>query len=105
MTLSSSAGSVATILYLSLAGLVGFAGHAQAQPAPRFKAVAFDYFVIFDANSIVPEIEKARTITGRFADFSAVTEDALVYAAEAMHLELKGDTRRRLLAMENQSCG
>jgi 2-haloacid dehalogenase len=38
-----------------------------------------------------------RTITGRFADFSLVTEDALVYAAEAMHLELKGDTRQRLL--------
>ena len=26
-----------------------------------------------------------RTITGRFADFSAATEDALVYAAEAMY--------------------
>jgi 2-haloacid dehalogenase len=38
-----------------------------------------------------------RTITGRFADFSSVTEDALVYAAEAMHLELTADTRQRLL--------
>ena len=107
MTLSSSATWMAIALGLSL---VGFAGHAQAEPAPRFKAVAFDYFVIFDANSVVPEVEKAfpgkgaefiriwrakqfeycylRSITGRFADFSAVTEDALVYAAEAMHLEL-----------------
>jgi 2-haloacid dehalogenase len=114
--LSLSAVWIAVALGLSL---VGPAGQAQAQPAPRFKAVAFDYFVIFDANSIVPEVEKAfpgksaefvriwrakqfeycylRTITGRFADFSAVTEDALVYAAEAMHLELAADTRRRLL--------
>ena len=116
MTLSSSATWMAIALGLSLLGL---GGHAHAQPAPRFKAVAFDYFVIFDANSIVPEVEMAfpgksaeftriwrakqfeycylRTITGRFADFSLVTEDALVYAAEAMHLELKGDTRQRLL--------
>jgi 2-haloacid dehalogenase len=92
---------------------------AKAQPTPRFKAVAFDYFVIFDANSIVPEVEKAfpgksaeftrlwrakqfeycylRTITGRYADFFAVTEDALVYAAEATQVELKADVRKRLL--------
>ena len=116
MTLSLSAAWIAIVLGLSLAGA---AGQAQAQPAPRFKAVAFDYFVIFDANSIVPEVERAfpgksaefvriwrgkqfeycylRTITGRFADFSAVTEDALAYAAEALHLELPADTRRRLL--------
>src|SRR5215471_213584 len=116
MKLLSSATWVAIALGLSL---VSFAGHAQAQPAPRFKAVAFDYFVIFDANSIVPEVEKAfpgkgaeftkvwrakqfeycflRTITGRFADFSAVTEDALVFAAETMHLDLTPETRQRLL--------
>ena len=116
MTLSSSATWMSIALGLSLFGL---AGHAQAQPAPRFKAVAFDYFVIFDANSVVPEVEKVfpgkgaefariwrtkqfeycylRTITGRFADFAAVTEDALVYAAEVMHLDLTSDTRQRLL--------
>lgn len=116
MTLSSSATWMSIALGLSLFGL---AGHAQAQPAPRFKAVAFDYFVIFDANSVVPEVETVfpgkgaefariwrtkqfeycylRTITGRFADFAAVTEDALVYAAEVMHLDLTSDTRQRLL--------
>jgi 2-haloacid dehalogenase len=56
VTLSLSAAWIAVALGLSLAGA---AGQAQAQPAPRFKAVAFDYFVIFDANSIVPEVEKA----------------------------------------------
>jgi 2-haloacid dehalogenase len=93
--------------------------HAQEPAAPRFKAVAFDYFVIFDANSITPEVEQAfpgkgteftkiwrskqfeycylRTITGRETDFFKVTEDALVYTAEAMKLELPPETRKRLL--------
>lgn len=115
-TLASSVKWLAVALWLSLAGL---AGHAAAQPSPRFKAVAFDYFVIFDANSVIAEVEKAfpgkgteftriwrakqfeycylRTITGRFADFFSVTEDALVYAAEAMHLELTPEVRQRLL--------
>jgi 2-haloacid dehalogenase len=116
MTLSSSGRWVAILLCLSL---VGLAGAARAQAAPRYKAVAFDYFVIFDANSIVPEVDKVfpgksaeftkiwrakqfeygylRSITGRFADFFAVTDDALVYAAQAMRLELTADARQRLL--------
>ena len=95
MTPSLSAAWIAVALSLLPAAPAG-----QAQPAPRFKAVAFDYFVIFDANSIVTEVEKTfpgksaefvriwrakqfeycylRTITGRFANFSAVTEEALV---------------------------
>ena len=64
MTLSSSATWMSIALGLSLFGL---GGHAQAQPAPRFKAVAFDYFVIFDANSVVPEVEKA--FPGKGAEF------------------------------------
>ena len=55
MALSLSATWLAIALGLSLAA----PAQAQAQQAPRFKAVAFDYFVIFDANSIVPEVEKA----------------------------------------------
>jgi len=116
MTLSSSVKGLAIALCLSL---VSIAGHAQGQSVPRFKAVAFDYFVIFDANSVIPEVEKAfpgkgveftkiwrakqfeycflRSITGRHADFFAVTEDALVYAAEAMRLELTPEVRQRLL--------
>jgi 2-haloacid dehalogenase len=92
---------------------------AQEPSAPRFKAVAFDYFVIFDANSVAPEVERAfpgkgaeftkmwrskqfeycylRTITGHETDFLKVTEDALVYTAEAMKLELTPETRKRLL--------
>jgi 2-haloacid dehalogenase len=94
-------------------------GHSQERSTPRFKAIAFDYFVIFDPNSVVPEVEKAfpgrgvefarawrakqfeysflRSITDRHADFFKVTEDALVYTAEAMNLDLPAETRKRLL--------
>jgi 2-haloacid dehalogenase len=41
---------------------------AQVTPAPRFKAVAFDYFVIFDANSVTPEVERA--FPGKGAEFT-----------------------------------
>lgn len=86
---------------------------------PRFKAVAFDYFVIFNPNSVIPEIEKAfpgkgtefvkmwrakqfeygflRSITNRHEDFFKVTEDALVYTAKAMNLDLPPETRKALL--------
>lgn len=95
------------------------AGAAQAQAAPRFKAVAFDYFVIFNPNSVVPAVEKEfpgkgiefttawrakqfeygflRSIAGKHEEFFKVTEDALVYAAEAMKLPLPPDARQRLL--------
>src|SRR3954467_1361472 len=92
---------------------------AQESPPPRFKAVAFDYFVIFNANSVVPAVERAfpgngaeftrvwrakqfeygflRSITDRHADFFKVTEDALVYTAGAMKLDLTPETRKRLV--------
>ncbi|BGE83676.1 hypothetical protein Ms3S1_01120 [Methylosinus sp. 3S-1] len=92
---------------------------AQQQPTPRFKAVAFDFFVIFDPDSVIPRVEETfpgkgaeftklwrtkqfeycflRTITGRFADFFEVTEEALVYAAATMKLELTPDKRARLM--------
>jgi 2-haloacid dehalogenase len=92
---------------------------AKDNPTPRFKAVAFDYFVIFDANSVIPEVEKIfpgkgaeftrmwrskqfeygylRSITARHEDFFKVTEDALVYTAEAMKLDLPAEARKKLL--------
>src|SRR5262245_50450145 len=83
---------------------------SQKAPTPRFKAVAFDYFVLFNPDSVVPAVERVspgkgreltnlwrtrqfeyswlRSITDRYADFLAVTEDALVYAANSLHVEL-----------------
>lgn len=93
---------------------------AYAAQSPRFKAVAFDYFVIFDPNSVVPKVERVfpgkgleftkawrakqfeygflRSITDRHDDFFKVTEDALVYTAEAMKLELSPRDKEALLS-------
>jgi 2-haloacid dehalogenase len=87
--------------------------------APRFKAVAFDYFVIFDPNSILPVVEEfvpgraqeftrawrgkqfeygfLRSITRQHADFFEVTGDALDYTAAAMQVRLDRESRARLL--------
>ena len=87
--------------------------------APRFKAVAFDYFVLFDPDSVISQAEELfsgkgrqlttrwrnrqfeytwlRSVAHRYVDFSAVTRDALVYSANAMDLELTPDGERRLL--------
>ena len=92
---------------------------AADKPTPRFKAIAFDYFVIFDPNSVIPAVESAfpgkgleftkawrakqfeygflRSITHRHADFFKVTEDALVYTAKLLKLELTPETKARLL--------
>ncbi len=93
--------------------------HAASPSNSHFKAVAFDYFVIFDPNSVVPQVEKAfpgrgleftkawrskqfeysflRSLTNDHEDFFKVTGDALDYTAEQMHLELTSETRARLL--------
>jgi 2-haloacid dehalogenase len=92
--------------------------HSHAA-TPRFKAVAFDYFVIFDPNSIVPAVEEVvpgraleftrawrskqfeygflRSITRQHADFFQVTGDALDYTAAAMQVRLDREARARLL--------
>ncbi|HEX6974907.1 MAG TPA: haloacid dehalogenase type II [Vicinamibacterales bacterium] len=92
---------------------------AEAAPKPRFKAVAFDFLALFDANSVLPAVEDAfpgnaleltqlwrtrqfeytwlRSITSTYVDFRAVTDDALVYAAKALKLELTPGQRARLL--------
>ena len=86
---------------------------------PRFRAVAFDSFVLFNPDSIVATAESIfpghgrelttswrtrqfeyswlRSITGRYTDFFNVTVDALVYACHALGLELTPDNKRRLL--------
>lgn len=91
---------------------------AQAQ-TPRYKAVAFDYFVIFDPNSVVPPAEKLfplkgleftkawrakqfeygflRSITNNHEDFFKVTEDALDYTLKNMHLDVTESERQQLL--------
>jgi 2-haloacid dehalogenase len=110
--------SRALVIIVSVVSLVSLAVGDEAS-TPRFKAVAFDYLVLFDPNSIVPEVEAAypgrglevtrmwrskqfeycflRSLTNHHRDFYKVTEDALVYTAGALKLELAPDTRERLL--------
>jgi 2-haloacid dehalogenase len=106
---------LAVLVFIACGGM----GEAQESKSPRFKAVAFDYFVIFNANSVIPAVEKAfpgkgveftkawrgkqfeygflRSIVNRHADFFKVTEDALVYTAQAMKLDLTAEKRASLM--------
>jgi 2-haloacid dehalogenase len=114
MSLSQRITAVFVVLFF-----LNFQAGAAAPSKSHFKAVAFDYFVIFDPNSLVPEVEKEfpgkgleftkawrskqfeygflRTITNDYEDFFKVTGDALDYTAEQMHLEFTSATRERLL--------
>ena len=106
---------VATIFLIAFSTLPV---HAQPLEA-RYKAVAFDYFVIFDPNSVISEVEKVfpgkgmdftkawrakqfeygflRSITKNHEDFFKVTEDALHYTIENMKLEATGAQKKQLL--------
>ena len=102
-----------------IACLLMVAASPAAGVAPRYKAIAFDALVLFNPDSVVPEVERAfpgkgreftnlwrmrqfeycwlRSISDRYVDFFAVTDDALVFTAAAMKLELTPDKRNRLL--------
>lgn len=104
---------------LFLLGLLVFSGNGRASAEPRFKAVAFDYFVIFNPDSVIEVVNNVlpgrgselvriwrtkqfeygflRSITGRHADFFEVTGDALDYATAALGIVVTSDQRRALL--------
>jgi 2-haloacid dehalogenase len=92
---------------------------AEASAPSRVNAVAFDGFVIFDPRPVftlgealfpgqgtaLGELWRTRqfeycwlrTLTGRYADFRQVTEDALVFAASQLKLDLTAEKRDRLM--------
>jgi 2-haloacid dehalogenase len=92
---------------------------AKAPPRTRFAAIAFDYFVLFNPDSIVSAVDGVfpgkgraftdiwrtrqfeyawlRSMAGRYVDFSRLTEDALAYAAKATHVEPTTSQRRQLM--------
>src|SRR5262245_45436519 len=120
-----SAMSCLAVLALYGSAAIGSAAVPQAPasahnaPRTRFAAVAFDYFVLFNADSIVSAVDRVfpgkgraftdvwrtrqfeyawlRSMAGRYVDFSSVTEDALVYAANAAHVELTASKKRELI--------
>jgi 2-haloacid dehalogenase len=105
--------------------LFGGSANASGQEArakresSRYAAVAFDYFVLFNPDSVIAEAEKVapgkgrafveiwrnrqfeytwlRSITGHYRDFFAVTDDALTFAADTMHVRLSGAQRKQLM--------
>lgn len=104
------------LTFILLFGVMGITAEAAK---PRFKAIAFDYFVIFDPNSVVPIVEKEfpgkgleftktwrskqfeygflRSITSHHEDFFKVTGAALDYTAENMNIKLTAEQRDKLL--------
>ncbi|MGB4107030.1 MAG: haloacid dehalogenase type II [Alphaproteobacteria bacterium] len=110
---------IRNILLFVMAVILCDHGLAAEQSPPRYKAVAFDYFVIFNPNSVIDDVEETfpgkgteftkmwrtkqfeygflRSIAGRHEDFFKVTEDALVYTAQAMDLDLTPEKRQKLL--------
>lgn len=108
----------------SLASMTGLRSPEQSRrssrPATaRFKALAFDAFPIFDprpidarAETLFPgngtrlvelwrnrqfEYSWLRTASGQYVDFMKVSEEALVFAGNALKLQLSGETRDQLL--------
>jgi 2-haloacid dehalogenase len=87
--------------------------------ASRYRAAAFDAFAVFDPGSVsilaeglfpgrgsdLMNIWRARQfeyswlrlLSDRYADFGKLTEEALVFAANANRLELTDDKRRQLV--------
>jgi 2-haloacid dehalogenase len=92
---------------------------ARAAASSNIKAVAFDAFTTFDprpvfalADKLFPgrgaelsnawrirqfEYQWLRALSGRYADFWQTTEEALVFAATLLKLDLSADKRERLL--------
>jgi 2-haloacid dehalogenase len=86
---------------------------------PRFKAIAFDGFAIFDTRSVAALAEDLfpgsgnslmvawrtrqfeytwlRVMAGRYSDFRDVTEDSLFFASAMMKLNLTAEKKRRLV--------
>ena len=92
---------------------------AQAATSRGIKAIAFDGFAIFDPRSVFVLAEQLfpgkgtelgnawrtrqfeyawlRTLTGRYADFWQVTDDALVFSARLLKLDLRRSEHEKLM--------
>jgi 2-haloacid dehalogenase len=101
-------------------GLLVSSPLAQAATRLKIKAIAFDAFPVFDPRPIFARAEEIfpgkgtdlsnawrtrqfeytwlRTLSQHYVDFWQVTEDALVFAARTLKLELNPDKRKQLMA-------
>jgi 2-haloacid dehalogenase len=109
--------------FLGRAGAGGLVLHCFANQAAgsqgKIEAIAFDGFAIFDPRPVFALVDELfpekgaeltnlwrmrqfeytwlRNLTRRYADFRQVTEDALVFAAIALHVDLTPEKRDRLM--------
>ncbi len=101
------------------AAAASFNPSGASAAAPRYKAIAFDAFPIFDPRPIAALAERLfpgrgadlanawrtrqfeyqwlRAMGARYADFLKTTEEALVYAAKAARVDLGSDSRAPLM--------
>jgi 2-haloacid dehalogenase len=101
------------------AGAVVSGGRAAGSAPLSIKAIAFDGFAVFDPRPIFMLAEQLfpgrgaelgdawrtrqfeyawqRTLLGRYRDFWHVTQDALVFSAKLLKLDLRADQRDRLM--------
>ncbi len=106
-------------LNLAAAGLLASASLAKAAAKPEIKAIAFDGFALWDPRPIFALAEQLfpgkgadlsnawrvrqfdyqwlRVLIGRYADFWQATDDALVFSAQMLKLELTVDKRKQLM--------
>jgi len=92
---------------------------ARAVNGAKVKAIAFDGFPIIDPRPVVAKAEEIfpgkglelsntwrtrqfeytwlRTLGGRYSDFWQVTQDALVFAAKVLRIDLSADQRDQLM--------
>ncbi|MGZ4993545.1 MAG: haloacid dehalogenase type II [Methylobacter sp.] len=100
-------------------GLLASIPLARAAAGLKIKAIAFDAFPIFDprpvfalAEQLFPgkgaelsnawrtrqfEYQWLRVLSGHYADFRQVTEDALVFSGEMLKLDMTPDKRKQLM--------
>ena len=108
-----------TMAAASLASAKMLLRQARAAGRPAFRAVAFDGFPVIDARPVFARVEEMfpdkgaelsaawrtrqfeytwlRTLGGQYADFWHVTEDALMFAAKSIKIELSPERRDRLM--------
>jgi 2-haloacid dehalogenase len=112
--LNLAAGSVAA------AAIAVLSAEAQMAGPMKIRAIAFDGFPIIDPRPVFAKAEEIfpgrggelsnawrtrqfeytwlRTLSGSYADFWQVTEQALVFAAKLVNLDMSGEQRDRLMA-------
>jgi 2-haloacid dehalogenase len=111
------------LVTMTSATIVTAAAHVNAGRAetagPKFKAVGFDAFTIFDPNSVTTAVEASfpgkgkdlsdlwrtrqfeycwlRTLNRAYVDFWQITEEALVFAFKTARIDLTPQRRAKLM--------